>query len=152
MDFKKIKSILVVCTGNSCRSVMAEGFLKKMLNDRKDISVSSCGISAVNGITPTQETVDVMKESDIDVSGHRSCYLTDEIVKNTDLILAMTGTHKDSILSRLPDAKDKIYLLGSFDDKEKEQNIADPIGMPIDFYKSTRDSIKKSLEQFIKLL
>lgn len=155
MDFKNIKSILIVCTGNSCRSIMAEGFLKTMLKDKKNIAVSSAGTAAPEGMMPTHEAVDVMKEEGIDITYHRARRITDEMIKNSDLILVMTNRHKNEILTRVPQAKDKVYLLREFDDSVEsvlDLDIDDPIGMPVEFYRDARDIIKKALEKFVKLL
>lgn len=134
---------------------MAEGFLKKMLSDKKDVSVLSCGIAAPEGIMATAEAVSVMKEEGIDISYHRARRITDEMIKNADLILVMANNHKNEILTRVPQARDKVYLLREFDDSVKsvmDLNIDDPIGMPVEFYRNARDIIKKALEKFVKLL
>jgi len=129
--------------------------LKKMLNEKKDISVLSCGIAAPEGMMPTPEAVNVMKEEGVDISYHRARRVTDEIIRNSDLILVMTNSHKNEILTRVPEAKDKVYLLREFDDSVEnisDLDIDDPIGMPVEFYRNVRDTIKRSLEKFVKLL
>ena len=155
----KIKSILFVCTGNSCRSVMAEGLARKYLKElgKSYISVSSAGSSAIDGLSPTQETVNVMKDEGLDVSAFRSKRLTAELIKNSDLILVMENFHREAVLDLSPESGDKTYLLTEFGlwggkRDGRPGGVNDPIGQPVDRYKETFESIKESIERLIKIL
>ena len=155
----KIKSILLVCTGNSCRSVMAEGLFKKYLKEagKADIKVTSAGIMALDGFAPTDETVKVMKDQGVDVSGIRSKRLTEEIVKASDLILVMEDMHKDFILRLVPEAASKTYLLKKFRSHDtrkypEDSDVPDPIGKPIDFYKLSLEIINEEAKRITGLL
>jgi protein-tyrosine-phosphatase len=155
----KIKSVLFVCTGNSCRSVMAEGLLKKYLKEagKKDIVVRSAGISAMDGMGPTIETTEVMSEAGIDISRFRSKYITDELIKSSDLILVMSGHHMDAIIRRVPQAAPKVHLLKAFGiDCEKKAcedlDISDPIGQSEVVYKNIFDVIDGEIKRIVKLL
>jgi len=151
---KNIKRILVVCTGNSCRSIMAEGYLIKKLKDMgvEDTIVISAGTNAINGLKPTDETIEVMKEEGVDVSGYVSSGLTKTNIDNADAVLVMTEEHKKRILTISPSSKDKVYLLRAFSEKYKkdDNSIGDPIGRPIEFYRDIFKIIKDSSEGFIK--
>jgi protein-tyrosine-phosphatase len=151
---KNIKRILVVCTGNSCRSIMAEGYLIKKLKDMgvEDTIVISAGTNAINGLKPTDETIEVMKEEGVDVSGYVSSGLTKTNIDNADAVLVMTEEHKKRILTISPSSKDKVYLLKAFSEKYKkdDNSIGDPIGRPIEFYRDIFKIIKDSSEGFIK--
>jgi len=154
-----IKKILFVCTGNSCRSVMAEALLKKYLKDsgKAQIEVRSAGTRALNGLPPTEETLEVLREEGITLSGFKSTSLTDQMIKDADLILAMEDIHKDEILRRLPAVSPKIHLLreyGHTDQKYHDEGIGipDPIGRPKEFYSYVMNSIKKEVERIAKIL
>ena len=155
---KKIKSVLFVCTGNSCRSIMAEGLLKKYLKElgKDHIEVHSAGIMPMGGSPPTHETVEVMNEEGVDVSGFRSKYLTIEMIRKADLILAMETFHKNEVLNRVPEAIHKTFLLKEFEntvDKNPARlGIKDPIGKPIEDYRHAFVAIKKEIERIANLL
>jgi protein-tyrosine-phosphatase len=153
----KIKTILFVCTGNSCRSVMAEGLLKKYLKDegRDDIEVASAGARAIDGIEPTKETIEVMRSEGADVSNHRSRGLTDELIKKADLILVMSAHHMDDIVNMVPEAAPKVHMLKEYGLKEQpcaceDTGIEDPIGRPVSFYREVLAAIKKELKRILK--
>ncbi len=155
----KVKSILLVCTGNSCRSIMAEGLFKKYLKaaGKDNIEVRSAGIMALDGFPPTDETIKVMEGEDVDVSGYRSMRLTADLIINSDLILAMEDMHKDYILKVDPSAADKTYLLKKFEAGKKRKypegdGVPDPIGKQIDFYKLSLGIIKEEAERIVGLL
>ena len=153
---KNIKKILIVCTGNSCRSIMTEGYLVKRLKEKgiKNTLITSFGTGAVPGFKPTQETVKVMREDGIDVSGYISSDLSKSHIESADIILVMTPAHKNKILSITPKAKDKIYLLREFSSEKnrKDNSIDDPIGRSYEFYKEIFEIIKNSIEGFLKWL
>lgn len=142
----KAKTILLVCTGNSCRSVMAAGSLKATLKDKGDYKIMTAGIAAIKGMGATNEAIGVMSEQNIDISGHLSSPLSDEMIGEADLILVMETRHKENILGRRPEAKDKVHLLSEFGD------IPDPIGKSIEFYRKVFDMIKEGVLQVAKKL
>lgn len=152
-----IKSILIVCTGNSCRSVMAEGLLRKFLKDkgREDIKVSSTGIGTMPGMMASPNTIEVMKQERIDVSGHRAQFVTEEMIKNADLILGMEPIHIDTVLNIVPEAKDKAHLLLEYvyekeDEKPVSNVVYDPIGKPKEVYESVLMTIKDAIERLVR--
>ncbi len=154
-----IKSVLFVCTGNSCRSVMAEMLLKKYLKaeGKSHIKVSSAGIGAIEGFSPTAETIEVMKEEGIDVKGFKSTKVSKNLIKDADLILVMEPLHKQEVIKAVPEAASKIYLLKEFGLDERSFHpegfsIPDPIGRSIENYEYCLEMIKKEIERIAKLL
>lgn len=150
-----MKHILFVCTGNSCRSVMAAGVFRKLISDRADdFAIVSAGISALDGFPATQDTLQVMKDEGVDVSDHRSQRLTLEMIKTADRIFVMEQMHKEMVLRMAPEAKDKIFLLSQFASSHnaavKEMDVPDPIRMSGHFYKNVlgiiRDCVKNIVE------
>ena len=149
---KNIKKILVVCTGNACRSPMAEGFLRKELSQNEGFIVKSAGISAADGMKPTPYAVDVMKDEGIDISGYLSSVLSKEFAKAADVILVMTKAHKDIIVDIMPDVKDKTSLYNEFANLDNNTDVEDPIGKPLLVYKDVCNKIKKASQQIVKKL
>ncbi|MCX5678782.1 MAG: low molecular weight protein arginine phosphatase [Candidatus Omnitrophica bacterium] len=149
------KSVLFVCTGNTCRSVMAEAILRKRLDElgKKEIEAHSAGIRALNGLSPSEETIEVMKEEGVDVSGFRTKNITVDMIKKADLILAMEDAHKDEILALAPAARSKTYLLKEYGSSHafnsRGHGIDDPIGKHVEEYRIIRDEIKREIERFV---
>jgi len=153
----KIKSVLFVCTGNSCRSIMAEGLLRKKLEEmgRKDIEVFSAGTCAVGGFVPTDNTIFVMKEEGVDVSGYKTSRLTPDKIQKADLILAMELIHLEEILNMAPDVAVKTHLLRKYARVKNEPGgveVMDPIGRPLEIYERVSTMIKRSIEELAKAL
>ena len=153
------RMILFVCTGNSCRSIMAEGLLKKALKGlgKGNFEVSSAGTGARDGFTPTFETIEVMKEEGVDVSGYKSKRLTDELINEADLILVMEAAHKEDIAIRVPEAAPKTYLLKEFGLEKTKMDpeylgVPDPIGRPMEVYEASFNAIKREIERIAPLL
>jgi protein-tyrosine-phosphatase len=151
MSKYKIKNILLVCTGNSCRSVMAAGYLTKRLKEiGKDISVRSAGTCALDGFSPTEETTEIMKEIGVDVSNHKAASLENRMIKEADVILVMEPSHRYAVLKAAPDKIDRVFYLRRFDAEAHEDIIPDPIGKGMPFYRDVLNVIKKSTEGFLK--
>ena len=104
--------VLVVCTGNICRSPMAEALLRAHLEANGTIAdVASAGTMAWGG-GATDHAVEVMREHGLDLAGHESRQLDRALVESADLVLGMTRTHVDRVSTLVPDAADRTFLVG----------------------------------------
>jgi protein-tyrosine-phosphatase len=146
------KLILFVCYGNICRSPMAEGFLKKMLEDFDEpvkIEVLSAGLNAYGG-PPTGEAIRVMMGEGIDISSFRSRQLTEELIEKADLILTMEKSYKDRIVSRHLQSRRKVFTLKEFAGEINDLNINDPYGGGIMTYQTCATEIKLTIIKALK--
>lgn len=157
-----IKTILFVCTGNTCRSAMAEGIFKKMLKGRKEdnssFNVMSAGISALPGMSPTPEAINVMTERGVDISRHIATQVQEDLVKKADLILVMSNIHKDYILRKFPFVQNKVFFLKKYAQRDELKNIqskdenyklVDPLGRPIEFYRIIARELEENLKKIL---
>lgn len=155
-DQGKVKSVLFVCTGNSCRSQMAEGYLIKILKDKKkeNIEVLSAGLAAYDGSPPTQQAIQVMKEVGVDISPNRSKSVTDKLAQKVDIIFVMTGSHMTDIHKRFASTQKKVYLLREFEENynPKDPDVFDPIGLPLHAYESCFELMKQPIEKVADIL
>ena len=152
----KVKSVLFVCTGNSCRSQMAEGYLQKVLKERgkENIQVLSAGLAAYDGSPPTQQAIQVMKENGVDISTNLSKSVTDEMAEEIDIIFTMTGSHLTDLHRRFPATQKKVYLLREFEESynPKDPDVFDPIGLPLHAYESCFELMKQPIEKVAEIL
>jgi RpiB/LacA/LacB family sugar-phosphate isomerase len=149
-----MKTILFLCTGNVCRSPMAEGLFRHAVQGRGEFRILSAGLGAMDGYPPTNHSVEAMKEIGIDISQQRSRALTAELVRQADLILGMTHSHTDTVALLYPSAAEKTFLLREFDEtlEPYEKDISDPIGSPYDVYVECRDQIEQGIVTLLKFM
>ena len=131
-----MKKIVFVCTGNTCRSPMAEGYLKS--KKTAGYEIISRGLSA-DGSPAAQNSVNVMLESGIDITSHLSKQMSYADAEGADAIVCMSSSHAD-LLEALGFDKLKIHVLG----------IADPFGGDVDIYRACRDEIFEAVDELIE--
>ncbi len=142
-----MKTILFVCTGNVCRSPMAEGLMKDLLGGRTDILVLSAGVSAPKGAPASQNSVLALSELGINLNSFRSQPVTEELLEQCTHVFTMTRDHRRIIDLLFPEHGEKIRLLGEFTGNGGD--VPDPIGQGLATYKRCRDVIKSALEQIL---
>ena len=108
-----MSTFLVVCTGNICRSPIAEGFLQQLLDDRgiNDVAVESAGVSGLRGYPADPEAVRAAAEQGVDISRHRARRVRPSIIETADLVLAMTAEQKDAVIGLAPSAAGRTFTL-----------------------------------------
>ena len=149
-----MKTILFICTGNVCRSPMAEALFRRAAAGRGEFRVLSAGLGAVDGQPPTAHSVTAMLELGIDISSQRSRMLTTDLVREADYIFGMTRSHVDAIALLYPQVAEKTFLLREFDDtvEEFEKDIPDPIGSAYTVYEHCRDQIQQGIASLLKFM
>ncbi len=148
--------IMFICTGNICRSAMAEGMLKKMLQEEKiEAEICSCGIYAETGDEVTYNAIDAMKDYDVDITSHKATNIRDSKIKEMDIILCATNTHKQNVLYLYPELKGKVYTMKEYagiDKEGQDLDIKDPWGYDLNVYKHCAKEIKECLEKIVEKL
>jgi protein-tyrosine phosphatase len=143
--------VIFVCTGNTCRSPMAELLMRSRLAqclkckldelDDRGVVVISAGIAAAPGCPPTSEASQVMRERGLDLSRHEAQPLTDQLVRHADVIITMTHSHLLSIIERWPHAADRTYML-----LPDRSDVADPIGQTVGAYRECAEQIASGVD------
>ncbi|MFZ5800694.1 MAG: L-threonylcarbamoyladenylate synthase [Candidatus Omnitrophota bacterium] len=149
------KTVLFVCTGNSCRSVMAEFLLKKIMANRPDIEVLGAGISANTGMSPTAETLELLQREGIDAASHTARRLSEIVAKKADIILVMEKLQEDWIKKRVPSAVERLFRLKEFAkmaEAGEDTQIYDPVSRPMWFYEETFKIIKEAVKRVAELI
>lgn len=152
---ENIKKIMFICTGNTCRSAMAEGMLKKMLEDRGrvDIEVCSSGVHASTGEYSPDEAVKVMQEEyDVNILHHQSKNTKDTNINEMDLILCATHAQLTTLEYRYPELDHKIFTIKeyAYGPEVNDKDIKDPWGYPLDVYKKCAAEIFEALIKIIE--
>lgn len=141
--------ILFVCTGNTCRSPMAEAILKSM--NVPGVEVKSAGVFAVDGSAASLHSQQVLEEESITHS-HSSSLLTTEAAEWATYILTMTSGHKQTVISMYPDAGRKTFTLKEFAGEEENRDIIDPFGGSLETYRTTYKEIYENIEKIVEKL
>ena len=148
-------NVLFVCTGNICRSPMAEGFLRHKWAEmgRNDLTVSSMGIHGLDDSAPTEYSQAVCEEHGFDISSLRSRSLVGDEIQKADLILCMEPAHKRFVQTFFPWQRDRVFLLGAWPEKEtRKSSIPDPMGRSYENYQRIFNMIRGHIERILPLV
>jgi len=150
------KKILFVCSGNTCRSPMAEGLARRLLPDpgerqgEEEILVFSAGLHALPGDPATENAVEAMAEEGVDLRRHRATLLTREMIVEADLVLTMTAGHRRLVREMAPDQAHKVFTLAEY--AGVGGDLPDPFGQPLAVYRryagELRHLVRLALERF----
>ncbi len=150
------KTVLFICTGNSCRSVMAEYLLKSAVQGREDVEVLSAGTGVFLRSMACSETIAVLAEEGIDATEHLAQPMNTVLLKKADLTIVMTRGHRAQVLERVPGAEKRVYLLKEFIDRpsgmEEDIDVPDPIGKSRHLYKECLREIKEAIHKIETLV
>lgn len=137
--------LVLVCTGNTCRSPMAEVLMRKRLDEVTgkpgSVSVVSAGLAAFQGDRASPQAVEVMQRRGLDLSSHCSQPMTEQLLAMADLVLTMTRGHRDAILAKFPDAEHRVKTL-----RIDGGDVTDPVGAPVETYEACAAQIDRQLE------
>lgn len=138
-------NILFVCSGNTCRSALAEALAKRIAQQRgiKDVNVASAGTTAWDNVPATDEALLVGMEREVDLTGHRSRKLTAAIVSEADLIFVMTPGHLEQV--RQLGGRGKVHVLDEYASGSTDGGISDPFGGDLDTYRATADILEEEI-------
>lgn len=135
-----MKKILFVCTGNTCRSAMAEGICNALYSDK--FSSKSCGVAATCESASQNAILAVKELYDIDISSHESKLVTSELLEDADIVFAVSKRHADILISAFPEFEGKIIYA--------ENDISDPFMQSLEVYKACAEELRQNIENLYK--
>ncbi|MEQ1858571.1 MAG: ribose 5-phosphate isomerase B [Chthoniobacteraceae bacterium] len=148
-----MKHVLFVCTGNICRSPMAEGLFRELVEGRGDFEVASAGVSAGEGQGPSEPGIEACRALGFDISDIISAQLDEDAVAWATHIFAMTRGHYETIRLFFPEAEGKLWLMGDFmPDRGGSPDVPDPIGMGIGAYIECRDALRAAMPNILNFI
>lgn len=147
-----VRKVLVVCSGNTCRSPMATAMLRHLWQQGggSNLELTSAGTSAFPGMEATEHAVAAMKNRGLDIGGHRSQAVSDVMLDGVDLVLTMTERHKEYILMLWPHLKDKVHTLGDY--AGTHMDVSDPFGGNLAQYEATANDLETTLKLVVDKL
>ncbi len=146
------KNVLFVCTGNTCRSPMAEGLFRLAVQGRSDFKTSSAGVAASRGAPCNPETAALLKKRGAELKDFSSRMVSDELLAAATHVFAMTRSHLQTLEARFPKHSDKFYLVCEFVDIPNEgigTDVPDPIGLGRKAYEEVAEMFDMAIPSII---
>lgn len=141
--------IMVVCTGNICRSPMGEALLRERLRDKPNRSVISAGIGALVGHPADPMARELMLERGIDIETHRAQQATQPLLSSMDLILTMDQTHSNWIVRQYPALRGRVHKFLKW---RQDMDVADPYRLPREAFEKALRDIELGTEDWLRRL
>ncbi|MCK5243400.1 low molecular weight protein arginine phosphatase [bacterium] len=145
-------TIIAVCTGNACRSPMAEGLLKNIFRDHAELTILSAGTGVFPGSTATEEAILAVRELGADIRTHRSQMITHTLMNQATLVIAMTQAQAQWLKQHFPKNQEKVLTLGELAHQDSTLDISDPIGHSLDTYREIAAQIQDLLQAAYALM
>lgn len=151
---KDKKTIVFLCTGDTCRGPMAQGYMLKRIQELglAHIEVKTAGVLTVAGLVPTPEAKQVMQKEGVDIAKHRSAALSRELINRADYLLGMTPYHVQIAKRMTDEAQNKAHLLKEFAKSDPRNfQINDPMGATLEVYKRVFREIKMAVDRLLEM-
>ncbi len=151
-----VDDILVICSGNICRSPFAEGYLRFLLGQRhrQHVQVQSAGTLGIVGSRASSDSMALAREAGFDLSEHRSRAVTFDAVDEAGIILVMEQAHRRELARLFPDAAERVHLLSEFhpsvSDPARSPDIFDPIGLSVEDYRRCFALVRDCIDAFVE--
>ncbi|HEY1764032.1 MAG TPA: low molecular weight protein arginine phosphatase [Opitutaceae bacterium] len=148
--------ILVVCTGNICRSPMGTALLQHALAAQPEplhsLRVVSAGVASRSGEAASPHSVTALKKVGVDLTGHVSRPITQDLLNRSLLVLCMTESQRDMIELTADPVPKRLHLFREFADEDGNREIPDPYGQPLSAYEASRDEMVSAIPSIITYL
>jgi len=149
------KSVLFVCTGNTCRSPMAEALFRAAVAGRDDFEVGSAGVAATPGAPASEATRELLATRGIELDGFASRPVEPALIERATHVFAMTAAHLDSLITMFPEHEDKLYLTCEFADipgRGVGADVPDPIGSGSSAYAAVAEALDQAIPSLVAFI